>query len=206
MPATEGTRLHCDQKLEFWEVPMEEPQRIAISREPDYGPLDAHPRLVVWLFICTVVAALLFIPLVLYFDVTEHGGLTIGVTVLVAGAGGGFVSSLRRLHCFEDIFPRREYVHLFRKLNFYVIAYSLIPPIVGAIGAIIIYLLFAGGVLTGDLFPEFLWTKGHTCTGLSWVCCLLGSSRCPSKCESDHLGVHRRVLRTIRARYPEPLG
>ena len=141
-----------------------EPQRVAISREPDYGAVDAHPRLVVWLFICTVVGCLLFIPLVLYFDVTGDGRLTIGVTVLVAGAGGGFVSSLRRLHCFEDIFPRREYVHLFRKFNFYVIAYSLIPPIVGAIGAIIIYLLFAGGVLTGDLFPKFVCTEGHTCT------------------------------------------
>jgi hypothetical protein len=141
-----------------------EPQRVAISREPDYGAVDAHPRLVIWLFICTVVACLLFIPLVLYFDVTGHGRLTIGVTVLVAGAGGGFVSSLRRLHCFEDIFPRREYVHLFRKFNFYVIAYSLIPPIVGAVGAIIIYLLFAGGVLTGDLFPKFVCTEGHTCT------------------------------------------
>jgi len=98
-----------------------------------------------WLFICAIIIGLSFLALVLYFDVTGGGGVTIGVAVMVAGAGGGFVSSLRRLYTFEDIFPRREYVRLFKKLNFYVIAYSLVPPVVGTIGAIIVYLLFAAG-------------------------------------------------------------
>jgi hypothetical protein len=143
---------------------MEEPQRFPISRKPEPGALDAHRLLVMWLFICTIVIGLSFLALVLYFDVTGGGGVTIGVAVMVAGAGGGFVSSLRRLYSFEDIFPRREYVRLFQKLNFYVIAYSLVPPVVGTIGAIIVYLLFAAGVLKGDLFPEFRCAEGHTCT------------------------------------------
>jgi hypothetical protein len=80
------------------------------------------------------------------------------IPVMVAGAGGAFVSSLRRLYGFQDIFPRRSSVRLFRRLDFYVIAYSLVPVLVGIIGAVMIYLVFAGQLLRGDLFPEFICT------------------------------------------------
>ena len=103
----------------------------AASQTPNQSTLDAHRLLVMWLFISTVTIGLGFLALVLYFYVTGRGGLTIMIAVIVAGAGGGFVSSLRRLYSFEDVFPRREYVQLFSKLNFYVIAYSLVPAVVG---------------------------------------------------------------------------
>jgi len=125
------------------------------SKTPVQGTLDAHRLLVMWLFISTLVVGLGFLALVLYFDVTGRGGVTIMVAVIVAGAGGGFVSSLRRLYGFQDIFPRREYIQLFRKMNFYVVAYSFVPAVVGMIGAVMIYLVFAAGLLKGDLFPEF---------------------------------------------------
>lgn len=127
------------------------------------GTLDAHRLLVMWLFISTLAIGLGFLALVLYFDVTGRGGVTIMVAVIVAGAGGGFVSSLRRLYSFQDIFPRREYVQLFRKMNFYVAAYSLVPAVVGMIGAVMVYLMFAAGLLKGDLFPEFHCAMGQ-CT------------------------------------------
>jgi hypothetical protein len=125
------------------------------SGEPDQGTLDAHRLLVMWLFISTLVVGGAFLALVLYFHWTGRGGVTIGTAVIVAGAGGGFVSSLQRLYSFQDIFPRRQYVQLFRRMNFYVVAYSFVPALVGMIGAIVLYLIFAGGLLKGDLFPEF---------------------------------------------------
>ena len=137
---------------------MEEPlneSRLTASQPTDPGTLDAHRLLVMWLFISTLVVGLGFLMLVLYFDVTGRGGVTITIAVIVAGAGGGFVSSLRRLYSFQDIFPRREYVQLFRKMNFYVVAYSFVPAVVGMIGAVMIYLVFAAGILKDDLFPEF---------------------------------------------------
>jgi hypothetical protein len=133
------------------------------SPTPDQGTLDAHRLLVMWLFISTLIIGLGFLALVLYFDVTGRGGVTIMIAVIVAGAGGGFVSSLRRLYSFQDIFPRREYVQLFRKMNFYVAAYSLVPAVVGMIGAVMVYLMFAAGLLKGDLFPEFHCASG-ACT------------------------------------------
>jgi hypothetical protein len=134
-----------------------------ISSEPDEGTIDAHRLLVMWLFICTITIGLSFLALVLYFDATGRGGLTVGIAVMAAGAGGGFVSSLRRLYTFQDIFPRREYTQLFHQTNLYVIAYSLVPSVVGTIGAIILYLTFAGGLLKGDLFPNFHCAEG-SCT------------------------------------------
>jgi hypothetical protein len=136
---------------------------VSDSTEPDRSTLDAHRLLVMWLFICTLSAGIPFLILVLYFDATGRGGVTIMIPVMIAGAGGAFVSSLRRLYGFEDIFPRRSYVRLFRRLDFYVIAYSLVPVLVGIIGAVMIYLLFAGGLLRGDLFPEFICAPGKSC-------------------------------------------
>lgn len=133
------------------------------AQKPDKGTLDAHRLMVMWLFISTLVIGLGFLAFVLYFDATGKGGLTILIAVIVAGAGGGFVSSLRRLYSFQDIFPRREYVQLFCKMNFYVVAYSLVPAVVGMIGAVMIYLMFAAGLLKGDLFPEFHCAMGQ-CT------------------------------------------
>ncbi|MFP4349267.1 MAG: hypothetical protein ACOC0H_06315 [Thermodesulfobacteriota bacterium] len=131
--------------------------------KPDQDTLDAHRLMVMWLFISTITLGLGFLILMLYFDMTGEGGVTIMVAVIVAGAGGGFVSSLRRLYSFQDVFPRHGYVRLFRKMNFYVIAYSLVPAVVGMIGAVIVYLLFAADLLKGDLFPEFHCAPEKTC-------------------------------------------
>lgn len=129
-------------------------------QHPDRDTLDAHRLMVMWLFISTLFIGLGFLALVLYFELTGRGHVTIMIAVVVAGAGGGFVSSLRRLYSFQDIFPRHEYVQLFRKMNFYVVAYSLVPAVVGMIGAVMVYLMFAAGLLKGDLFPEFHCAKG----------------------------------------------
>ena len=45
-------------------------------------------------------------------------GTVLFALVMVAGAGGAFVSSLRRLYGFQDIFARHSYVRLFRRLDF----------------------------------------------------------------------------------------
>jgi len=136
---------------------------VSDQADPARGTLDAHRLLVMWLFIRTLSAGIPFLVLVLYFDKTARGGVTIMIPVMAAGAGGAFVSSLRRLYGFEDIFPRRSYIRLFRKLDFYVIAYSLVPVLVGIIGAVMLYLLFARGLLKGDLFPDFICATNQSC-------------------------------------------
>ncbi len=140
-----------------------EPETGKPAKIADQETLDAHQLLVLCLFISTTVIGLAFLILILYFDKTGRGGVTVMVAVIAAGAGGGFVSSLRRLYSFQDIFPKREYIKLFQRMNFYVIAYSFVPALVGIIGAVILYLLFAAGLLKGDLFPEFHCAGVQTC-------------------------------------------
>ena len=92
----------------------------------DKATVDAHRLLVMWLFIATLILGLAFLFVMLNLDRTGSGP-SIMVVVIVSGALGGFVSSLRRLYSFQDIFPRKQYVELFRRTNFYVIAYSFVP-------------------------------------------------------------------------------
>jgi hypothetical protein len=120
----------------------------------DKATVDAHRLLVMWLFIATLFLSVAFMALMLYLDRTGSGP-SIMVVVIVSGALGGFVSSLRRLYSFQDVFPRKQYVELFRRTNVYVVAYSFVPALVGMIGAAVIYVVFAAGLLKGGVFPEF---------------------------------------------------
>ena len=131
----------------------------------DRQSADAHRLLLVSLFLGTLVVGIPFLATVLYFDKTGNGGLTILSCVLVAGAGGGFVSGLRRLYAFEDIYPNREYRGMFRQMSLYALAFSLVPATVGAIGAVVLYLVFAAGLMKGDLFPEFACLKAAASCG-----------------------------------------
>ncbi|AKJ29652.1 hypothetical protein [Caldimonas brevitalea] len=132
--------------------------------QDDLDTLDAHRLLVVCLFISSFAIGTLYLAVGLFFAATGEGGRVVTplTATIVAGAGGGFVSCLRRLYAFQDVFPRKGYERLFRRMNFYVLAYSSVPALVGMIGAVVVYLVFAAGLLQGDLFPAFECVHG-TC-------------------------------------------
>jgi hypothetical protein len=85
------------------------------------------------------------------------------ILVVMAGILGSFVSALNRIYASKDVFPRGKYTHLLKKANIYLIAYSLIPPLIGAIGAAILFTMFAGEIISGGLFPEFACTDVGGC-------------------------------------------
>ena len=133
----------------------------------DQGTIDAHRLLVMWLFVATMLVSIGLMWTMLSFfrsDGENQQSRSFLLMVVAAGALGGFVSSLRRLYGFQDIFPRKTYVRLFRRTSLYVIAYSFVPPLVGGIGAAVLYLVFAGSLLEGGLFPRFDCVGGATCT------------------------------------------
>ena len=140
----------------------------ALSDSLPKEQLDAHRAMVLWLFMTTIFVAMLLATALVLTDPTLHpqqvGGANRQASVLLpvamAGAMGGFVSCLRRLYAFDDIFPRKQYVVLFRKLDPYLIAYSTIPPLIGMIAAVATYGMFAAELLKGPLFPAFLCADG----------------------------------------------
>lgn len=115
------------------------------------GPTDTfevHRQMVIALFVATIlVSTFLTIGLL-------NSTATALVAVVAAGALGGFISALRRLYVFQRVFP----VNFFKKwhqVNLYLVIYSLIPSVVGAIAAVTLYLIFAAGLMRGDMFPSF---------------------------------------------------
>ena len=79
---------------------------------------------------------------------------TVLMVVAAAGALGGFVSALRRLYTFQRVFPS-DFFTQWHKVNLYLMIYSMIPPLVGAIASTTLYVIFASGLVEGDLFPVF---------------------------------------------------
>ena len=75
-------------------------------------------------------------------------------TVMLTGALGAFFSALTRLYSFNEL-PRVLIDSDFKLPTMQLLMYSLIPPVVGAIAALALYMAFAGNLITGDLFPHF---------------------------------------------------
>jgi hypothetical protein len=85
------------------------------------------------------------------------------VLVVFMGALGGFVSTQNRLQSSRDsLEPIKELTMLDRGVfNIF------LSPISGAVFASILFLMFAGGFLKGDLFPELGPSGGSTDTAMS---------------------------------------
>jgi len=134
--------------------------------------LQAYRSMLTSLFIATALLTALIAALLLVFDHDFFFNPGPGVKepsillfVTLEGALGSFVSALIRLYNFTELpkalldgqLQRFQFVHL--------VMYSLVPPIVGAIGAAALYLMFAAGLLEGVLFPKFGCNPGAECSG-----------------------------------------
>ena len=134
--------------------------------------LDAHRSMVIWLFLTTVVTCLMLAATLWETDrvlAVGYAHTPMLFVVVIAGALGGFVSRLHRLYAFEDALGR-SHALLFRRLNWYLVTYSTIPPIVGVIAAAMLYGVFAGELIRGPLFPNFdCLAAGNGCKTLTDV-------------------------------------
>jgi hypothetical protein len=75
--------------------------------------------------------------------------------VILAGCLGAFFSALTRLYNYEDL-PKALVMRELQVLpRGHLLIYSLVPAVVGAISAAVFYVIFAGELIQGDLFPRF---------------------------------------------------
>jgi hypothetical protein len=81
--------------------------------------------------------------------------LPILVFVALFGAMGAFFSALMRLYRLEGMSRALTSEDLRRLRSPYLVLYSLIPPITGVIGALVLYLAIAAGLISGAAFQTF---------------------------------------------------
>ena len=119
--------------------------------------LAAYKQMLVALFVSTLLisAAAMVITLGFHYGQSPRRDPPLMVILIFAGALGAFFSALIRLYNFADLPKALVEPGLGRLRSGYLMIYSLVPPVVGAIAATILYITFAAGLLQGVMFPEF---------------------------------------------------
>lgn len=127
--------------------------------------IKANRILVIWIFFVTVAVSSSIALSLLKYDKGEEGASVL-IVVMTAGILGSLVSILIRVISTEETITKEDFNGLTTSGKFYFISYALIPPLIGAISAVVLYLIFAGEMIAGSLFPVF-----H---------CELGEDKCTS--------------------------
>lgn len=130
--------------------------------------LAVYKQMLVSLFIATLVVIAILTAFLLVFFISYYvkGNANthdppLMLIVLLAGSLGAFFSALLRLYNFQDL-PKAMVARELEGLpKGHLIIYSLVPAVVGAISATVLYMLFASGLVQGDLFPSFVCKKGE---------------------------------------------
>jgi hypothetical protein len=121
--------------------------------------VEVYRRLLSSYFISTLaVAGLILLPSILAH--ARRGwepplDLPILVFVALFGAMGAFFSALMRLYRLEGMSRALTSEDLRRLRSPYLILYSLIPPATGMIGALVLYLAIAAGIVSGAAMQTF---------------------------------------------------
>ena len=128
--------------------------KAAIKREDLFL---VHSRMLIALFVSTVILILFIaIPLFRAYLKGEQSPIPILLLVLLTGALGAFVSALQRSHSFEGVAP--ILLGKYKKVpkSWFLYIYSIIPPLIGAIAAVVVYVFFQSQILESPAFPDFV--------------------------------------------------
>jgi hypothetical protein len=119
--------------------------------------LAAYKQMLVALFVSTLIVTGVLIALLLPFSFLFNADRNppLIFVVILAGALGAFFSALIRLYNFDDL-PKALVARGLEGLpKGHLRIYSLVPAVIGAISATVLYLVFAADMLQGGLFPKF---------------------------------------------------
>jgi hypothetical protein len=139
--------------------------------------LAAYKQMLAALFVTTLIVSAVLIALLLPFSFLFNSGNRnppLIFVVVLAGALGAFFSALIRLYNFEDL-PKALILRELEDLpKGHLLIYSLVPAVIGAISATVLYLIFAADLLqeacsrdlgaiwatTNVIFSGRCWTTG----------------------------------------------
>ena len=129
--------------------------------------IAAYKQMLKYQFVGTgiLVAAIVIILLTSYS--TKKFGVPLLLLIMLAGMLGAFFSALTRLYNVDQ-----AGVVLFTSTvqdlggGPYLFMYSFVPPIVGAIAAVVLYMIFVADYLHTDLFPAIGCLKDKPCQSI----------------------------------------
>lgn len=91
------------------------------------------------------------------------------ILVMLAGTLGAFFSALIRLYNIDQLSIALVSPTVTELEGRYLLMYSLVPPIIGAIASVVLYVAFVGGVIGGGIFPEMTCKPSNGCDSLITV-------------------------------------
>jgi hypothetical protein len=135
--------------------------------------LAAYKRMLAYQFCGAILLVALPAAVLAFSYVSAKGNVwqpPILMVVALAGILGAFFSALTRLHRVDQL-PLALMSDTVLGLNgLHLVVYSVVPPVVGAIAAVVVYLGFISGVIDSSVFPKLVCKAAtKTCNDLVQV-------------------------------------
>ena len=135
--------------------------------------LAAYKRMLAYQFCGAIILLALPVAVLAFSYLTAKGSVwqpPILMVVVLAGIVGAFFSALTRLHRVDQL-PLALMSDTVLGLNgLHLVVYSIVPPVVGAVAAVVVYLAFVSGIIDGGLFPKLVCKAAtKTCNDLVQV-------------------------------------
>ncbi len=145
-------------------------QTKAISEDDKKKIIDAYKIMLLYQFGGMFVLVLLLATLMfLAYFVHEKWQPTILMLAALTGMLGAFFSALARLRGADEL-ALGTITPVMKDLpKLYLAVHSMIPPLVGGVAALVLYVAFVGDLLAGQLFPEMHCKKDGVCNQLIGV-------------------------------------
>jgi len=154
--------------------------RSTALKSVDAGDLDlkqkllaAYKRMLAYQFCGAIILVAIPVAVLVFSYVTAKAGVwqpPILMVVALAGIVGAFFSALTRLHRVDQM-PLALMSDTVLGLNgVHLVVYSIVPPVVGAIAALVVYLAFISGIFDSGVFPKLVCKAANkTCNDLVQV-------------------------------------
>jgi hypothetical protein len=154
-----------EQNVSVSRLPAAEPSSSDIQRlRPEL--LTAYKLMLQYQFIGAVGLMAIFAAALLASYTSTHDPPLL-VLVMLAGVLGAYFSALTRLYDVDQLTVALVTPTISQLGGRYLVMYSLMPPIIGAIAAVVLYVIFVGGLLGGGgIFPSMGCSEGAKCNSL----------------------------------------
>lgn len=129
--------------------------------------LGAYKKLLTYQFIGTVGLVVVMILILVMGYVSKTFSPPLLFLVILGGMLGAFFSALTRLYDVDQAGVALITPTLQGLGGRYMLMYSAVPPVVGAIAAVVLHVVFVSKLVQGALFPVMACEDGQICKSLS---------------------------------------